>query len=136
MNKTITILLIIAVGLLGVIAFNSTSEKAEKILGFGGYDLYTASSTEYTTTAGEATVLTPRNETRGWMTITNMTATATYLALNATTTPNTAPGVTDAEYTILIPASGMYTFGDENGYTGAVIASSSAAVTLRVTEVY
>ncbi len=136
MKTTTTILLLIAVVLLGFIAFNG-QDKEPTNFGSSMGDVYTASSTVYTTTAGKAIVLTPRNEGRAWMTITNMTGTITYLALgNATTTPNDTPIVEDAEYTILVPASGMYTFDEDNRYTGAIIASSSAAVTLRVTEIY
>lgn len=128
---TLIMVVIIGVGLY----LNLNKEDIKQSLG-GGYDYKNASSTVYTNVAGQAVVLAGTNEGRGWATVTNMTATAVYLALNATTSPNTLPILPDASYTILVPASSMYTFGEDNRYTGPIIATSSAAVTLRFTEIY
>jgi len=129
----ITLIIVVVIGV--VIYVRSDSEKSLN-LGFSGADYYIASSTVYSNAAGRAVVLSPRNESRGWMVIQNMTATAANLAFNATTSPNTAPILADAKYTIPIAASGSYTINSDNRYTGAIIATSSAACTFRVTEIY
>lgn len=137
MKTLITMGVIIILALAGAAGYLLPPISNDGQISFGGgADYKNASSTVYTNAAGQAVVLSPVNEGRGWATITNMTATAAYLALNATTSPNTVPILADAKYTILVPASGMYTFNEDNRYTGAIIATSSAAVTLRFTEIY
>ena len=138
MNKRINTVIGLLIALLVVvgigIAFNKPTVN-EVALGRGG-DFKTASSSVVSNAIGAAAILAPANEGRGWMSITNMTATAAYLALNATSSPNAVPILADTKYTILVPASSTYTFNEDNRYTGQVIATSSAACTFRVTEIY
>ena len=161
MKKTILILLVIAaisgICIYGVYAsagkatiVNSSGEK--KIITVGshiplGWKIYvesklgaspvnsffSASSSAVTTTAGKGIQVLQPNAGRHYAMITNTTATIAYLSLNSTTTPNGTVGVTDASYTIPLAASGgYYVINLDNLYTGGVLASSSAAVTIRV----
>ena len=130
-----SLLTLIMVVVIGVIIYTKSDVENPVNLGSGA-DYKNASSTVYTNVAGQAVVLSPTNEGRGWAVVTNMTATAAYLALNATTSPNTVPILADTAYTILVPASTSYTFNENNRWVGPIIATSSAAVTLRFTEIY
>jgi len=113
-------------------------DKPEPNIDFGWTtDLYTASTTVYTTTAGEATIILAKNTSRAGAYIWNSTATAAYLSYHATTSPNTAPILADKEFVIPLAAStGTYVINEDNPWSGQVIASSSAAVTLYVMEIY
>lgn len=137
LNAFVLVIAVVLVTMLVVSSYNNKSGIGE-MLGGGGvnYGFNNASSTVYSNLAGKAVVLTPANKQRGAMVITNMTATVAYISLNATTTPNTAPILADTKYTILVPASGSYTFSGDMKYNGAMIATSSAACTFRVTELY
>ena len=129
----LTLIIVVIIG--SVLLFKSKSGKP-LILGGSENDYYTASSTVITNEAGKGVVLVNRNPGRGWMVVQNMTATAANLSLYATTSPNTTPILADTKYTIPIAASGSYTFNSYNRYTGIVLATSSAACTFRVTEIY
>lgn len=126
----------IIVVLIFVVALFNKGTLVEQNLGGTGPGYKNASSTSFVTTAGEATILLPVNPGRGLAIIQNMTATVAYLAFHATSSPNTVPILGDKEFSIPLAASGgTYYITDTNRYIGQIIASSSAAVTLRVTEV-
>ena len=132
----VSVLTLIIVVIIGVLTFADDNTEQGGLLGGGGLDYVNASSTVYANVAGQAVILAAPNPGRGWMVIQNMTATVANLALNATTSPNSTPILADTKYTIPIAASGSYTFNDDNRYIGRIIASSSAANTFRVTEIY
>ena len=135
MKNTIIILAILL--LVGAVGY-SLFVIPEPNLDFGWTtDLYSASTTAYTTTAGKATILLAKNPSRAGAYIWNSTATAAYLSYHATTSPNTVPILGDKEFVIPLAAStGTYVINEDNPWGGQVIASSSAAVTLYVMEIY
>lgn len=133
------IVIIAVIAFVGAAIGYNINQPTDKPLGGGtGLDYRNASSTVITTSAGLAKIILRDNPGRGWAVVQNLTATVAYLALNATTTAaQLAGGLADKEFVIPIAASGgTYTFSDTNRYIGQVIASSSAAVSLRVLEIY
>ena len=133
-----TIVVIAVMAFVGAAIGYNLNQPEQPFGGGTGLDYKIASSTTYTTAAGKASIVLAVNPGRGWAVIQNLTATVAYLALNATTTAaQLNGGLADKEFVIPVAASGgTYTFADTNRYIGQVIASSSAAVTLRMLEVY
>jgi len=120
-----------------VVIISLNIPKVDVSLGGSSISYPNASSSVFTTTAGEATIVLKANVGRGIAIFQNTTATVAYLAFHATTSPASIPVLEDRYFIVPLSASGgTYEINEDNPYTGQVIASSSAAVTIRVTEIY
>lgn len=129
------IITLIIVVIIGVKVFSD--KTIDTIFGGGGISYATATSSVYTTAAGQATIVLKANPGRGIAVLQNLTATVAYLAFHATSSPNTIPLLEDRYFVIPLAASGgTYQIDEDNPYVGQVIASSSAAVTIRALEAY
>lgn len=125
----------IMVALIFVFMLFKTKELTPSFGGVGSYS--NASSTTYVTVAGKATILLPKDVGRAGAYFQNITATVAYLSYHATTSPNSVPTLGDKEFVIPLAASGgTYVINNTNLWVGQVIASSSAAVTIRVMEIH
>lgn len=134
MNKTIIWVIGVAIALIA--GFYAGKAIAPSLVGGGSATSFYANATATTTTTsiGKASTVLKKNTARKYAICTNISATIAYLGLYSTSTSGAwySPVINDAYFAIPLAASGgSYVFNSENLYTGAVVASSSAAVTIR-----